>query len=67
MIAEIALFPEKASVAAGQVDMLFVFILAVCGSVGLLVAVLLIYFCIRYRRRPGEVGNPPETHASHAL
>ena len=32
-----------------------------------MVAVLLIGFCIRYRRRPGETGTPPETTSSHAL
>jgi cytochrome c oxidase subunit II len=41
--------------------------MAVCGSVGLLVAVLLIYFCIRYRRRSGELGNPADTNQSRLL
>jgi cytochrome c oxidase subunit 2 len=31
------------------------------------VAFLLIYFSIKYRRRPGQVGPPPATQASHAL
>ena len=39
----------------------------VCGAVSVLVAVLLIGFCIRYRRRPGEVGNPPPTQQSSLL
>src|SRR5438105_15913683 len=47
--------------------MLVLFLLAVCGAVGTLVAVLIIYFGIRYRRRPGDVGPPPPTHESHAL
>lgn len=67
MFAEIALFPHAASTTASQVDMLFLFLLTVCGSVTALVAVLLVYFAVRYRRRPDDVGNPPETHASHAL
>ena len=67
MFAEIALFPQEASTAARQVDLLFLFLLTVCGAVTLLVAFLLVFFAIRYRRRPGEVGNPPETHASEAL
>jgi cytochrome c oxidase subunit II len=67
VIAQIALFPEAASTTARSVDLLFFFLLTVCGSVALLVAVLLIYFSVRYRRRPGEVGPPPETHESHAL
>jgi cytochrome c oxidase subunit II len=67
MFAEIALFPQQASTTASQVDMLFLFLLTVCGAVTLLVAVLMVYFAVRYRRRPGDVGNPPETHASEAL
>ncbi len=47
--------------------MLFLFLLLVCGSVTALVAALLVYFAVRYRRRPGEVGNPPETHSSELL
>ncbi|MCE5268158.1 MAG: cytochrome c oxidase subunit II [Planctomycetaceae bacterium] len=66
-IADIALFPPRASTTASQVDMLFLFLLTVCGAVTLLVAVLLVYFAIRYRRRSGEVGNPPKTDASDAL
>ena len=38
MFAEIALFPEAASTTASQVDMLFLFLLTVCGSVTVLVA-----------------------------
>ncbi len=67
MFAEIALFPEEASRTARQVDELFLYLLTVCGAVTVLVAVLLVFFAWRYRRRPGEVGNPPETHSSEAL
>ena len=67
MFAEIALFPQEASTTAGQVDLLFLFLLAICGAVTLLVACLLVYFAVRYRRRPGEVGNPAETHSSERL
>jgi cytochrome c oxidase subunit 2 len=35
--------------------------------VGLGVALVLIYFSVRYRRRRDEVGPPPETHTSEAL
>ena len=51
----------------GLVDILFFFLMGVCGSVGLLVAVLLIYFCVRYRRRAGDVGNPPGVNESRML
>lgn len=65
--AEIAIFPEAASTSAKEVDNLFLFLVSVCGSVMLLVAFLIIFFAIYYRRRPGDVGNPPETHASEPL
>ncbi len=64
---EIALFPQQASTTASSVDMLFLFLFIVCGTVGLLVAFLMFYFCIRYRRRPGEVATPAETKQSRAL
>ncbi|MGA2255845.1 MAG: cytochrome c oxidase subunit II [Thermoguttaceae bacterium] len=67
IFAEIALFPQQASTTAEQVDMLFLFLFTVCGTVTLVVAFLLAYFSVRYRRRPGEVGNPPETPSSHIL
>ncbi len=67
IFAEIALFPPEASTTAGQVDRLFLVLFCVCGAVTLLVAVLLVSFSVRYRRRPGTVGNPPETPSSHAL
>ena len=67
IFAEIALFPPAASTTAWQVDMLFMFLLCVCGTVTLLVAILLVAFSVRYRRRPDDVGNPPETPSWHAL
>ena len=57
----VAWFPPEASTTAAHVDHLLYFLLTVCGSVGLLVAFLMIYFCIRYRRRPGA-GRPAKTH-----
>lgn len=67
MFADIAIWPASASTTAHSVDMLFFFLMAVCGSVGLLVAVLLIYFCIRYRRRSDDEGNPPDVYQSRLL
>jgi cytochrome c oxidase subunit 2 len=67
MIGQIALYPQEASSTAPQVDLLFLFLVSVCSAVGLLVAFLMIFFCIRYRRRPGDTGNPPATHSSDAL
>src|SRR5438270_11281899 len=50
-------FPHQASTTAYSVDLFLYFLVAVCGSVGLLVAFMLIYFSVRYRRRPGD--RPP--------
>ena len=49
------LFPEAASTEAGGVDLLFYFMLAVCGSVTALIFVLLAFFAVRYRRREGNL------------
>jgi cytochrome c oxidase subunit 2 len=67
MNTEVALWPEAASTTAVQVDRLFFFLTSICAAVGLLVAFLLIYFCIRYRRRPGETEPPPPSYQSHLL
>jgi cytochrome c oxidase subunit II len=67
MIADISLWTPAASTTAVQVDRLLLFLCVMCGSVGLLVAFLMIYFCIRYRRRPGETGNAPATTQSPLL
>ncbi len=53
MLAEIIWFPKEGSTTAWQVDKLLIVLVTVCGAVGLLVGVLLIYFAVRYRRRPG--------------
>lgn len=47
----IRLFPTAASTEAKNVDALFIFMLALCGFVALLVVALIIYFAVRYRRR----------------
>ncbi|HUE17098.1 MAG TPA: cytochrome c oxidase subunit II [Planctomycetaceae bacterium] len=67
ILGQTAIFPAQATTTAARVDSLFFFLVTVCGSVGMLVAVLLIYFCIRYRRRPGDSLFPPLTPSSHAL
>src|SRR5437016_5952231 len=66
MFAQITWFPDKASTTADSVDQLFFFLVAVCGAVGLLVATLIIYFSIRYRRRPGTL-NPQEMRGNLKL
>ena len=46
--------------------MLFLFLFCICGAVAA-GGVLVVYFSVRYRRRPGEAGNPAETPSSEAL
>ncbi len=55
--------PHQATTTAGEVDSLFIFMTIVCGSMGLLVAFLLIYLSVRFRRRPDSDLNPPPFHA----
>ena len=56
------LFPERASTLAGQVDALYFFGVAIAVFFSLLVAVLVLFFAIRYRRRHAdEVGKPEKT------
>ena len=61
-----AIWPETASTIGHQFDLLFIVITTICVAVGLLVAFLLIYFCVRYRRSR-QPATPPETKQSHLL
>ena len=66
MFTEVPLFPEQASTHAEQVDALFFFLLAVSAFFSVLIAVLLTYFAVKYRRRsPTEAPRP--IHSSLAL
>jgi cytochrome c oxidase subunit 2 len=58
ILAQIELFPEQASTTAARVDTLFFFLLAVTGSVAVLVSVLIIGFAVKYRRRPAALQTP---------
>jgi cytochrome c oxidase subunit 2 len=55
MFAQVPLFPEQASTAAGRVDGLFFFLMGVSGFISILVAGLIIYFAIKYRRRASNL------------
>jgi cytochrome c oxidase subunit 2 len=66
MLAQIVWFPHTASTTARHVDLFLFFLVSVCGAVGLLVATLLIYFAVRYRRQPNS-GPPPLTRNSGGL
>ncbi len=53
------LFPEAASTVAGEVDAIYFFGLAVAAFFSLLIAVLVLWFAVRYRRRSeDEIGRP---------
>jgi cytochrome c oxidase subunit 2 len=58
MFAEVPLFPERASTMAERVDTLFFFMLAVTGSMAVLITILVIYFAVRYRRRSPHDRTP---------
>jgi cytochrome c oxidase subunit 2 len=51
MLAEIPLFPEQASTHAGRVDALFFALLGISGFFAGLIALLLLVFAVKYRRR----------------
>src|SRR5262245_40804332 len=51
------LFPERASTMAGRVDALYFLLLGVSIFFSLLIAGLIVYYAVKYRRRaPDEIG-----------
>jgi cytochrome c oxidase subunit 2 len=64
MFAQVELFPEQASTSAPAVDNLFFFILAVTTTAAFAVAILVIYFAVRYRARGQKT---PRIHGSLKL
>ncbi len=58
MFAEVPLFPEQASTIAHRVDELFYFLCAVCGTMAILIAALILYFSVKYRRRAEDLPTP---------
>jgi cytochrome c oxidase subunit 2 len=53
------LFPESASNFAPQVDGLYLYMVLVSAFFSVLVAFLIIFFAIKYRKRPGSAVPPP--------
>ena len=52
------LFPERASTIAGRVDALYFFLVAIAAFFSLLIAGLIVYYAVEYRRRaPDAVGT----------
>jgi cytochrome c oxidase subunit 2 len=63
---ELPLFPEQASTMAGEVDAFYFFMVAISALFSILIAFLVVFFAIRYRRRtPSQVGQP--IHGGMAL
>ena len=66
MFTNFPLFPQQASVQASQVDGIYFFMLAVTAFFSLLIAGLVVFFAVKFRRRhEDEVGVP--IHGSLAL
>src|SRR4029077_16017470 len=59
------LFPESPSTRAPRVDALYFFLLAVTAVFSLLIAGLIVYYAVKYRRRsPKELGHRIPTNYS---
>jgi cytochrome c oxidase subunit 2 len=66
MFTNFPFFPQQASAQAGQVDAIYFFMVAVTAFFSILIAALVVFFAIRYRRRhDDEVGHA--IHGSLAL
>ncbi|MFL5333232.1 MAG: cytochrome c oxidase subunit II [Geminicoccaceae bacterium] len=59
MLSNLPFFPPQGSTHAASVDALYLFFVAVTAFFSLLIATLVVFFAVRYRRRdPNEVGAP---------
>ncbi len=61
------LFPEQARLTAPQTDALYFFLIAISTFFSLLIAGLVIYFAIKYRRRREDEPPPAPAHEGLAL
>jgi cytochrome c oxidase subunit II len=61
------LFPEQASTLAPRVDALYFFLLGVAVFFTLLIASLIVYFSIKYRRGNASVDRAPSQARGHAF
>ncbi len=57
------LFPEAASSIAGQVDGLYAYLVVVSAFFSLLIAFLIVFFAVKYRRRSDEIPAPMDEHS----
>ncbi|HEY6969671.1 MAG TPA: cytochrome c oxidase subunit II [Candidatus Angelobacter sp.] len=65
MQSKLPFFPEQASTMAGQVDYLYLFLVLITTFFSLLIAILIIYFAIRYKRTPERAAE--QIHGSTLL
>jgi len=57
------LFPDSASSIAGQVDGLYTYLVVVSAFFSLLIAFLVVFFAVKYRRRGDEIPEPVDEHS----
>jgi len=62
---KLPLFPEQASTVAPQVDYLYLFLVLVTTFFSLLIALLILFFAIKYKRTPGRQAE--QIHGSTLL
>jgi cytochrome c oxidase subunit 2 len=62
-LVNVPLFPDRASTVAGEVDTLFFFLVGITVLFAGLIFLSVLYFAIRYRRRPKDGAPPPPPHA----
>src|SRR5215203_4300133 len=67
MLERLGLMPAQASTVAGQVDLLYAFLLLVSAFFSILIAGAVIGLSVKYRRRGGEFARTPHIHGSTAL
>lgn len=61
LIAQIQFFPDEASKMAGRVDLLFIYLIAITGTVALAVAGVTLFFLAKYRRHAAADRSPPKS------
>ena len=67
MFEDFSLFPHSASTVSGRVDALYFALVGISAFFGLGIAATLIFFAVRYRRRPGWVARPAESATLEVL
>jgi cytochrome c oxidase subunit 2 len=58
------IYPPQASSISGEVDSLALLMLVVSFLIALSIFILIVVFCVRYRRRPGNEVGQPDRHTT---